>query len=726
MRFGFLRFSGIVLAGAFALSACGGGSHGSLPPGTPGGSGTAPSAPGAPVGTASATFTFTFPKSTSSAPGKRAPKYVSSATKSVTLQVTDTKNHGNGADIYATVPAALKAVQIVNFANLTGNPNTAGQCGTDPGNAGNYKCTAVYQVPIGDNTMTITSWDANGGTGNKLSQQITTQTAVQGAANVYPISLDANANTMAVNATSGYCAGAFTVSNGQSVPTVGTSPVTFSVGYTDPAGKTIVNPGTPALTVNGGTSGTITGTGGNVTYSVNQSTQTFTLAATTTGTTATINVAAAPANASDGLSFSKTLSFTFQAGAAPPSNNFLALIEQTGAASGTINFFTTSIGSGGGSDSFTPFSTPTLANQGNDVDFPQDLLFDTNGDLMVANGGAGSPDFGNFACVPAGAITTGSNVATVVTTNVDDATTLALGTDNSVAVSNTPASAAYKMIEFVQSGTYTAASATRDVADDGTHTAGSLDVVALPTSGTNPSGSYALAVTDGTNAGAKVVLKHPDGSTINITDPTIIGDDFIAYDPANNQLVIASAGSSAPSAPGTAALSYLDFYSVNPVAQVKSILMDPAGGSPPSSYSSPVAVAVSPTGYVAVAFTSINNGQEVQVYDNTATRAKVSGVIPYDGTTTSGGAIYTYGTTSGSPAAQVKALHWLSGTKLAVSLATPQTASQGLYTYDITTFAPPCGGAACFDAGGTQFPNAPKQTGFLQTNNTPRAVAFKP
>ena len=247
MRFGFLRVSGLMLAGTAALSACGGGSHSGIP--------ALNGTPGSPVASAPATFTFTFPKSTSSA-GKRSPKYLSSATKSVTLQVTDTKNHGDHSDIYANVPTALKAVQIANFANLTGNPNVAGQCGTDPNNAGNYKCTATFQVPIGDDTMTLTSWDATGGTGNKLSQSISTQWAQQGVTNSFAISLDANAATITVSGTAACTSGG---SVGTAYGSVGTSPATFTVAYTDAAGKTIVSPGQPALnvTTSGVTGGTL-------------------------------------------------------------------------------------------------------------------------------------------------------------------------------------------------------------------------------------------------------------------------------------------------------------------------------------------------------------------------------------------------------------------------------------------------------------------------------------
>src|ERR1700752_1331919 len=180
--------------GAFVLSACGGGSHGSLPPSQASPSPGTP-APGGPVTSAPATFVFSFPKNASAA--ARKPQYLSSATASISLTVTDVKVHGTSTDIFASVPASLKAQQNANFANTTGNPNTPGQCGTDPSNAGNIKCTTTFQLPIGDVTATISSWTASNGGGSLLSQIITnTPLYVQeGVANTLSVSLDAQAGS---------------------------------------------------------------------------------------------------------------------------------------------------------------------------------------------------------------------------------------------------------------------------------------------------------------------------------------------------------------------------------------------------------------------------------------------------------------------------------------------------------------------------------------------------
>jgi hypothetical protein len=149
---------------ALALSSCGGGSH-ALPANSP--ADTTQSA-----AVASATFTFIIPNAAASATAsKRSPQWINAATQSIRIILTDAKTHGTATDIFANVPAALKTAQNTNVANTTGNPNTAGQCGTDPGNAQNIKCTATVQMPVGDDTFLVTSWDATNGTGNEISAQ---------------------------------------------------------------------------------------------------------------------------------------------------------------------------------------------------------------------------------------------------------------------------------------------------------------------------------------------------------------------------------------------------------------------------------------------------------------------------------------------------------------------------------------------------------------------------
>jgi|GEM_PF-1063068 len=755
-----------VAACASLLAGCGGGGgHAtSLLPSAPGGhGGSNPSS----VGSATATFTFTFPKPTSKSQ-RRAPKYLSSATQSITVLVTDTKNAGDNSDIYGNVPAALKVVQYFNPTNLVASPITAGTCGTDPSNAGNYECIATFQMPIGKNTATITSWDhsqtsssctANTApapptcTGNVLSSQSATFTTAQGVKNTVSVSLDANAGSMAVTATSGYCAGSFTVSSGGTVGSVGTSPVPFNVSFKDPASRTIVNPGEPTIEIQDNTStyqtgnGTINGTGGTVAFAINQSAQSFTLTPSNSSVTgATVHVKGVPAHAGDGLSFAPTLNFTFSTGPAPP-GSFLAVIEQNSAGSaGQISFYTVTLGT---SDSFTAYSTPTLSAQpapgpaNSDVDYPQDLAFDGNGDLLIANGGSGNPDFGNFACVPAGSITTGANNATILTAGVDDPTFLAFNSDSSVAVGNTPASTpSYNVADFLLNGVYTAAPASDDISPSNySGTVGTTGLAAIkPAFGVNPAGSYVAAIDDGqaNSTHTQLVVVRPGQSNINITNSNLAHPE-VAYDPANHQIVAGDGNTPG----GTSASNYyISFFdaSTDSSTPVQQFVFDedscysdgatPYAGCPPNTnqnFGSDMKVQgiqASSTGYIALYGIANSGNPEVWVLDNTSgSRKLVFGPIPYDSTTAPGGATFGYGSET-----IVEAMRWLTGTKLLVSLASTTSTRQGIYTYDVTQSGNDCPGntGTCYDFNGIAFPNGPKQTGFLNLSKIPLSAAYKP
>ena len=94
---------------------------------------------------------------------------------------------------------------------------------------------------------------------------------------------------------------------------------------------------------------------------------------------------------------------------------------------------------------------------------------DVHGDLLIANGGGSSgSDYGNLACVPAGAIATGDNTSTTVTQNVDYPTGLAYDSrDGSVALANGPVSAPMQLAEYSATGNYTVCSSTRTLTVSG-------------------------------------------------------------------------------------------------------------------------------------------------------------------------------------------------------------------------------------------------------------------
>ncbi len=780
MRMSPLRFRSSVAAlglSASLLSGCGGG-HGSaglpaLPAGGSGGGTTT-------VQAVTATFHFSFPKPTTSATaraaagvrgsaGVRTPKYLSSATKSVSLQVTDTKNAQTNADIYANVPAALKNVQSANFGNLTGTPTTPGQCGTDPSNAGNYECTAAFQMPVGIDTVTITSWDANGATGNILSQQEPSFTVVQGVSNTFSARLDANVNTMVVTATSGFCAGSFAVAASGTVGSVGTQAINFNIATTDADGKTIVAPGLPKISINGSSAASQSIDSNTITATINQASQTFSLAAASGTANGSVTVSIAPPN-TDGLSYSNSLTFTFQSGPAPGSG-FLALIEQTnttpGNAAGQVDLLT--LNGWPNPTGFTNYSPSTLTpTASKDVDNPQDMVFDTNGDLMIANGGAGNPDFGNFACIPAGAITAGASAnATVITstadTHLDDPASIAFGTDNSVAIADDapPNGTADLLDEFILSGTYTEASSTRQVSDSNFSGLGALGVIALPTSAANPAGSYAVSTGNGSNPPAsnplnqnpggetpstsEVVFKHPDGSTATLNDSdNTLGLADIAYDPSTGYLITASGIANNNNNTATGTTSYLDAWHTTSGSQsspVWSYVMVSANTTPASSYFSPNHVAVSLctptcTGYIAVSGEDANGANFVQVYNDGPSAPTLQGApIPFDGFTSSAMTTYAFDPSAGTGDQYgyvifVNSLKFLTSTKLLIGVQTYDGTYQGFYIYDVSSLSVPAGGgqpcSPCYDQFGNAFGAGPTFVAFHHTTNHPLASAFKP
>lgn len=717
-----LRSLTAMLAASVALAACGGGSHSAALPAVGAGQ-----SGGKTVASENATFQFTVPKTTTSSVrvAGRSPRYVSAATKSIQLDVTSAS---------ATSPSPPTVTpQVLNVPNGTGSAPGA-PC-TSSGS--NYVCTMTVKLPIGTDGVTFTTYDASNGAsggGNVLSKQNATVTIVQGVANgpggAFTIVLDANAATMTVNG-SGSCQNGPV---GSSFGSVGTTPVSFTVAYTDPAGKTVGTGvvGQPKLSVT--TSGV---TGGTIGVSVNQATQSYVLTPSASGVSGTINVQAVQADSrgsSDGLSFTRTKSYTFATGNPPP-GNFLAAVEQFGVGSGAVDLFTVALGGSGGADSITAFTPATLATTASnggggppDVDNPLDLVFDSTGDLLIGNGGTttGTPvDNGNLACVPVGAIATGQNTSTTVTTNVDDPVGIAYDSrDGSVALANNPTSAPEQLAEFLLTGNYTPAATGRDLAASGY---GSFGLTNLPTLA---AGSYAISLTTGVendpahNTGsAKIAIVTPTSTTTSSeTDilpsgagtnctanpcaiPATYGIDVphqIAWDQNANQLVIAN---------NSAFHKLLTFYNLAGTQQfaINTGLRNDK-------------VAVSSNGYVAVSGTGSFGYPQVKVYDNTAARNAVNGPIPFNGTTTSCGSTYIYGT---GPV--VNSLSWLSNTKLLIALQSyngaTATAQNGLYVFDISATAVPTG---FDDVSCSAFAAAPKQTGFVHINNKPLGTAFKP
>ena len=751
-----------VLAMSFAasLAACGGGARSALPkPPTS----TAPDYTG-PL--ADATFHISIPGPTKTSARARRPSYVSSATASLKFVINSSTTVSGTASTGTLGSYNALAWHLFNTGTM---PSTA--CPVDGGHAGNFLCTVVIKIPPGSDNITISAYDGTNGTGNLLSQQIQTFTVTAGGsasgANNFSTVLDANANTMSLSGTQPCTAGSI---QGQFGSSQGTSAVTINVNFTDLAGKTIVAPGEPVIAIQDAdttfhtTSGVIHGTGGDANFSINQSTQSFTLTPTAVPlSNVPVVVHATPANTnttSDGLGFTQSHSFTFSAGSAPPTSNFLAIIEQnTSGSSGQINFFTTSLGGSGGPDSLTAWTTPTLADtlsisspQDNDVDNPEDLAWDTGGNLLIANGGQGgsnngSPphaDFGNFACVPAGAISTGANLSTTIQTNIKVPDAIAYETRNgTVAIANNPGSATKNVQSFTLSTNYVAGSSFANPGSYGVPLGRPL--VNLPTL---TAGTFAFGIFDGTNS--QVVILGPTGTAASVTnsgDATLYDPFAMAWDAKNTQLIVGT---------NKAHDSYLQQYTVSnpPTAPVKvnSFRLqpdpDPADdcpGNPPScSGLQAQKIAVAPTtGYVAVAgvntYNSTYGGEEIQLYDGTTSHNPLAnGVIAYDAANTGalacaapGGNNPTTDYVFGESGIAIKDLKWLSSTKLLVLLSQPnKTSVQGIYIYDVSATAAQTGFWGPFSGGScvqTAVPNGPKNTYFQNlTTLAPFAAAFKP
>jgi hypothetical protein len=571
-----------------------------------------------------------------------------------------------------------------------------------------------------------------------------------GVANSFNLTLDANVSVMTVNGSGSCQAGPV----GAAFGAVGTTPVTFTVSNTDLAGKTIVGPGLPTLEVQDNTatyqtaSGTINGTGGTVGFTINQAAQTITLTPSNTGiTNASVNVKAIPPNTSggsDGLAFAPTKSFTFSAGTAPPAHNFLAAVEQTGANTGRVDFYNLSTDAGGpnGFSAFSPASlavTPSTNQAGqNDVDNPVSLLWDNSGDLIIGNGGTTG---GNMACVPVGAISTGANSATTVTTNIDDPVSIAYEPRNgTVAVGNGALGSppVPEIAEYVLTGNYTPSSnnLTGTLRTGGGTIGQSLVNLPSPVA----AGTFAVTLSDGcevdaahrgvcgtgANGTSQFVFFGPTGLTTTIADTSTFHIDLpwgLTWDSTNSELIVANNSSWHPG---------VSFYTTSGAFQKT----DPHNYFANSQ--NPYMVTANGAGLFAVAYTTALSSDQVQIYTNAAgagAPTPVFGPIPFNATTDNTCA----GTTTTYPygaSAIVSAMTWLSNTRLLVAVTsfssgtTPQSGTvggqpvgNGLYIFDTATSQTP---ALYDDQFCTPVAAYPAQKAFQAFSFKPFANAFKP
>ena len=685
--------SALALAG---LAACSGGHSSPILPIAAGASGVSSTQKLFP-----ATLSIEVPSAALAASAtKRGPDYVSSGTTTI------------GAMLLSPPPGYVQPSPI------TVMPGTA-PCPPDPLHPGNFLCSLTIALPPGTDAVQITA----SGAGSVLSSQIASLAVLAGVANVFPVTLDGKAATLLVGSPGMAGACQAPLAPGPSVASLFApygQPTVVSLTALDGAGKKIAGLGAPAIAVdNSFVNGSLTTGGGPIAYTIDQAGQTVTFTPATGAQSVSVTIQeieanpAAGANPGDGLNFSSSGTFTLVPGAPLPAN---LLAVGFGGLPGSIGFETVTLGGANGPDTFA--APLTLARTTSvdgaslpDVDSPLALKFDAGNDLLIANGGNGTPaDTGNLACVPAGALFGTTPSATAVKFDIDVPTGLAYDSrDGSVGVDNGAPGALLQLAEYTLQPTYALTPlANRAISKPGV---GATSVVSLPSL---VAGSYAETLTNGiaSNApaqnGASFVEVQPAGGVpYMIADTgTIDVPRSVGWDAQSGQLVVGSYG--------TATTQYLAFYQGAGPAPARVTRLN-------TGLTNDV-LAISPDGHVAIAG-EYSPEPQVKIYGPAAGgRSNVFGPIPFNGIGVTGNYLYDVGTTGGT--ASVTAMTWLSNTKLLVALSTGLAAKQGLYVFDISTTTTL---ANCFDdlTGIPCFPSA-TQTGFLQTPTAPTALTFKP
>ena len=336
------------LTAAVLLAGCGGGggsTHATPPVGA--------TSQGGSSGTAPVTLTFIVPKGPSAKQraaqtAARQPKYITAATAAIKVTLTAVNNPSTNAPI--TPAGGLPQSTTFQVTSTAQNPNSPGQCGTDPANANNIKCTETIDLPLGNDALTIAAYDGFSGgnaTGNVISQQRAVAAVQQGVINSLSFTLDANAGTFTVTAPVGVTLASGTSCTGSTVTgasdisatcnatITGTNATNFNVNILDAHGSVIPLgvPGAPALSVVSSNTSNFTAA---------QSGNTLTITPHAVNVSAKITLTATPSNTSgaspgDGLS---TIVLAFTVSSVPSvtwkTRTATALPRQNGAA-GVLN-----------------------------------------------------------------------------------------------------------------------------------------------------------------------------------------------------------------------------------------------------------------------------------------------------------------------------------------------------------------------------------------------------
>jgi sugar lactone lactonase YvrE len=349
----------VALLATTCLAACGGGGSTTLPPGGEVGSVKS-------VATAKATFVFTIPKApvhSSATNRSRKPLYLSALTASIQLGLT----------------SASAGLPVPNDPSVINTPAGGGPC---VASASSLTCTLTASLPVGTDALTIGSYDQpNGaaGGGNRISQQTTTVTIVQGAVNGPPaagfaITLDANPGAIAVTPPSAGVSG----SVGAGFTLGGASAVQFGVTISDADGTALTSnviPGSPVLSASS--------TSAKFGVSVTQSPYALVITPAGSSGSGTITLRAAPATSTSGLGTGSTLSFSVSYAAQA---NLVAIAGSDSSGGNQIDLYTfdgTSFSSSPygivPNSALTPYGATSLA-----FDASNELyLFDDNNNAIV-------------------------------------------------------------------------------------------------------------------------------------------------------------------------------------------------------------------------------------------------------------------------------------------------------------------------------------------------------
>jgi hypothetical protein len=200
------------------LSACGGGSTGQTVPST------SKSLTGSSTPT-SAALKIVVPNVSATAASKRRAAYVSSATQSLTIDITSSPSQ-------AALPGFPMTVNVT--------PSSTGCASTASGTV----CTFALDLAVGAYNATVTAFDGHNGTGDQLSAaQSVPFTVVQNQTNTLPLVLGGTPASIVIAAGSNVAAAHLSV---YTLP--GNASGTLMAYGVDADGDTIVGPGTPTIT----------------------------------------------------------------------------------------------------------------------------------------------------------------------------------------------------------------------------------------------------------------------------------------------------------------------------------------------------------------------------------------------------------------------------------------------------------------------------------------------